>query len=180
MVSWLFLGRFSDPGRGFCPFKMEISSRNRRTVSSSCWFRSSKKRQEPPTPCKLDGEAEAKLIAMRLGKPPAGYGHWTLQLLADETGGLGSGGRDQSRDGSQDAKKNGMTKRKIEHWVIPPEQDGEFVACMEEVLWKPMRKPTIRSIPSCAWTNSRSSCAGRGLYWFGNCASDSFVYARWF
>jgi Homeodomain-like domain len=43
-----------------------------------------KKRQEPPTPCRLDGEAEAKLIAMRLGKPPTGYGHWTLQLLADE------------------------------------------------------------------------------------------------
>ena len=43
-----------------------------------------KKRKEPPTPCKLDGEGEAKLIAMRLGKPPAGYGHWTLQLLADE------------------------------------------------------------------------------------------------
>jgi hypothetical protein len=43
-----------------------------------------KQRQEPPTPPKLDGEAEAKLIAMRLGKPPAGYGHWTLQLLADE------------------------------------------------------------------------------------------------
>jgi hypothetical protein len=43
-----------------------------------------KKRPEPPTPCKLDGEGEAKLIALRLGKPPAGYGHWTLQLLADE------------------------------------------------------------------------------------------------
>jgi hypothetical protein len=43
-----------------------------------------KKRADPPTPCKLDGEAEAKLIAMRLGKPPAGYGHWTLHLLADE------------------------------------------------------------------------------------------------
>jgi hypothetical protein len=42
------------------------------------------RRQEPPTPCKLDGQAEAKLIAMRLGKPPVGYGHWTLQLLADE------------------------------------------------------------------------------------------------
>lgn len=40
--------------------------------------------QEPPTPPKLDGEGEAKLIAMRLGKPPTGYGHWTLQLLADE------------------------------------------------------------------------------------------------
>jgi hypothetical protein len=43
-----------------------------------------KQRQEPPTPCKLDGEGEAKLIALRMGKPPAGYGHWTLQLLADE------------------------------------------------------------------------------------------------
>jgi hypothetical protein len=43
-----------------------------------------KKRQKPPSPCKLDGETEAKLIAMRLGKPPAGYGHWTLRLLADE------------------------------------------------------------------------------------------------
>jgi transposase len=42
------------------------------------------KRKEPPTPPKLDGEGEAKLIALRLGKPPAGYGHWTLQLLADE------------------------------------------------------------------------------------------------
>lgn len=27
-----------------------------------------------------------------------------------------------------------MTKRKIEYWVIPPEQDAEFVAAMEEVL----------------------------------------------
>jgi hypothetical protein len=40
-------------------------------------------RQEPPTRPKLDGAAEAQVIAMRLGKPPAGYGHWTLQWLAD-------------------------------------------------------------------------------------------------
>lgn len=43
-----------------------------------------KKREAPPTPPLLDGQAEAKLIAMRLGRPPAGYGRWTLQLLADE------------------------------------------------------------------------------------------------
>ena len=43
-----------------------------------------KQRQTPPTPCLLDGSGEAKLISMRLGKPPAGYGRWTLQLLADE------------------------------------------------------------------------------------------------
>jgi len=41
-------------------------------------------RASPPTLPLLDGEGEAKLIALRLGKPPAGYGRWTLQLLADE------------------------------------------------------------------------------------------------
>ena len=40
-------------------------------------------RQAPPTLPKLDGEAEAQVIAMRLGKPPVGYGHWTLRLLAN-------------------------------------------------------------------------------------------------
>lgn len=43
-----------------------------------------KKRQTPPTKPLLDGKGQAKLISMRLGKPPAGYGRWTLQLLADE------------------------------------------------------------------------------------------------
>ena len=43
-----------------------------------------KKRENPPNLPKLDGEGEAKLIAMRLGKPPVGYGKWTLQLLADQ------------------------------------------------------------------------------------------------
>ena len=43
-----------------------------------------KQRETSPTPRKLDGVGEAKLIAMRLGKPPAGYGRWSLQLLADE------------------------------------------------------------------------------------------------
>jgi hypothetical protein len=27
-----------------------------------------------------------------------------------------------------------MTKRKIQYWVIPPKADGEFTACMEDVL----------------------------------------------
>ena len=30
----------------------------------------------------LDGNEEAKIIAMRLGSPPEGYGRWTLRLLA--------------------------------------------------------------------------------------------------
>jgi len=43
-----------------------------------------KKRATSPTPKKLDGVGEAKLIATRLGKPPVGSGHWTLRLLADQ------------------------------------------------------------------------------------------------
>ena len=41
------------------------------------------KRQVPPTAPLLDGQAEAQVIATRLGKPPAGYGRWTLRLLAE-------------------------------------------------------------------------------------------------
>jgi hypothetical protein len=43
-----------------------------------------KRRANPPTPKRLDGVGEAKLIALRLGKPPTGYGQWTLRLLADQ------------------------------------------------------------------------------------------------
>ncbi len=57
--------------------------RKRLVTEGFAWALEGKKRREPPTPCTLDGEAEAQLIAMRLGKPPAGYGHWTLQRLAD-------------------------------------------------------------------------------------------------
>ncbi|MBA3338972.1 MAG: helix-turn-helix domain-containing protein [Geodermatophilaceae bacterium] len=40
------------------------------------------KRTTPPTAKVLDGEQEAKVIATRLGPPPAGYANWTLRLLA--------------------------------------------------------------------------------------------------
>ncbi len=42
-----------------------------------------KKRETPSTPKLLNGEQEAKLIAIRLGDPPEGYGNWTLRLLRD-------------------------------------------------------------------------------------------------
>ena len=41
-----------------------------------------KKPQSPPTNKLLDGQQEAKVIALRLGPAPAGYSHWTLRLLA--------------------------------------------------------------------------------------------------
>lgn len=43
-----------------------------------------KKRETPPCPPILDGEAEAKLIALCCSEPPKGRSQWTLRLLADK------------------------------------------------------------------------------------------------
>jgi len=40
-------------------------------------------RPQTPRAKVLDGAAEAKVIAMRLGPPPKGYANWSLRLLAD-------------------------------------------------------------------------------------------------
>lgn len=42
-----------------------------------------KRRLEPPTPPKLDGKAEAALVAICCSEAPAGRVRWTLSLLAD-------------------------------------------------------------------------------------------------
>jgi len=41
-------------------------------------------RLKPPCSKLLDGEQEAKVIAMRLGSPPPGFANWTLRLLAEQ------------------------------------------------------------------------------------------------
>ena len=43
-----------------------------------------KPRVKPPSQKLLDGEQEAKVIAMRLGSPPSGFANWTLRLLAEQ------------------------------------------------------------------------------------------------
>lgn len=43
-----------------------------------------KRRLTPPTPKLLDGKQEAEIIALRLGKPPAGYANWSLRLLSEQ------------------------------------------------------------------------------------------------
>ena len=41
-------------------------------------------RLKPPCPKLLDGQQEAKVIAMRLGPPPPGFANWSLRLLAEK------------------------------------------------------------------------------------------------
>jgi hypothetical protein len=42
-----------------------------------------KPREHAPRPKVLDGEQEARVIAMRLGPPPKGFANWSLRLLAE-------------------------------------------------------------------------------------------------
>ena len=42
-----------------------------------------KKQDRPSRKCIVDGEVEARLIALRCGQPPEGKGRWNLRLLAD-------------------------------------------------------------------------------------------------
>ena len=48
-----------------------------------------KQRINPPRPRKLDGAAEARLIATVQGPPPEGRSRWTLRLLSDRIVELG-------------------------------------------------------------------------------------------
>ena len=43
-----------------------------------------KKRETAPRKKRLDGEQEAKVIALRFGQPPKGFAHWSLRLLAEK------------------------------------------------------------------------------------------------
>jgi transposase len=43
-----------------------------------------KQRERPPREIKLDGRAEARLVALACSPPPLGRAVWTMQLLADK------------------------------------------------------------------------------------------------
>ena len=44
-----------------------------------------RKARSRPGNVKIDGEAEARIVAMTCTEPPAGHARWTLRLIADES-----------------------------------------------------------------------------------------------
>jgi hypothetical protein len=48
-----------------------------------------KPRSNPPRVKILDGKQEAKVIALRLSKPPKGFANWSLRLLSERVAELG-------------------------------------------------------------------------------------------
>ena len=46
-------------------------------------YLSRKKRETPPVPAKIDGEIEARVIAIACSEPPEGERRWTLRSISD-------------------------------------------------------------------------------------------------
>ncbi|MBO1350308.1 MAG: IS630 family transposase [Hormoscilla sp. GUM202] len=93
-----------------------------------------KKRSAPPTPRLFDGEAEARLIALACSTPPEGRVRWTLQLLADRVVELNIVPHCTANTIHEVLKKTCLLPHLREYWVIPPEENADFVAAMEDVL----------------------------------------------
>ena len=65
--------------------KNTVSNIRQRFVMQGLEAALGRKKQETPSRQKiLDGEKEARLIALACSKPPKGYDKWTLEMLADE------------------------------------------------------------------------------------------------
>lgn len=67
-----------------CRTRTVENVRRRRVTEGLDAVLNRKKRETPPRPKILDGKQEAEIMALRLGKPPAGFANWTLRLLADQ------------------------------------------------------------------------------------------------
>ena len=99
--------------------------------------------RNPKSDCarlKIDGAVEAKLIAKACQNPPAGAAKWTVKLLTEELIVLL---QNESTDGVQTVsrsavgkalQRNDLRPHLNEYWCIPPEEDANFVAAMEDVL----------------------------------------------
>jgi Homeodomain-like domain len=72
-----------------CQTKTVENIRQRLVIEGFATTLEARKPVTPPRAKLLDGEQEAKIIALRLGKPPKGFANWTLRLLADTVVELG-------------------------------------------------------------------------------------------
>jgi hypothetical protein len=85
-------------------------------------------------PRKLDGECEAHLIALLCQPAPPGHARWALRLLADRLVKLEYIDSVSHETVRQALLGNELKPWQEEEWCIPPEQSGEFVCHMEDVL----------------------------------------------
>ena len=82
---------------------------------------------------KLDGEQEARLVAMVCSSPPEGYARWSLRLLADRVVQMKIIDSISHETVRQVLDDNELKPWRREEWCIPA-ANAEFVYHMEDVL----------------------------------------------
>lgn len=82
---------------------------------------------------KIDGAAEAKLIAKACSAPPDGRTRWTLKLLQEEMKVVLEYPISQSAI-SRTLRKNAIRPHKMKYYCIPSAEDPGFVDSLEDVL----------------------------------------------
>ncbi|MFH1727984.1 MAG: IS630 family transposase [Pseudomonadota bacterium] len=83
---------------------------------------------------KADGDFEAHLVALSCSEPPEGFARWSLRLLADKVVELEYIDNISHESIRNNIKKNEIKPWQKKGWVIPPKENGSFVARMEMVL----------------------------------------------
>jgi transposase len=83
---------------------------------------------------KLDGEQEARLIALTCSSPPEGYARWSLRLLADRVVQLKIVDSVSHETIRQVLKNSELKPWLKKEWCIPPKANAQFVYHMEDVL----------------------------------------------
>lgn len=83
---------------------------------------------------KLDGEQEARVIALVCSSPPEGYARWSLRLLADRVVQLKIIDSISHETVRQMLADNELKPWRKQEWCIPTQADAEFVYHMEDVL----------------------------------------------
>ena len=82
---------------------------------------------------KATGDAEAKVIATACRPAPEGRIRWTLSLLTEEMAVILEEPLSRASIGRV-LKRNHLRPHLSEYWCIPPKEDADFVACMEDIL----------------------------------------------
>lgn len=82
---------------------------------------------------KATGDVEAKIIAKACTSPPEGYARWTVTLLARESAVILEEDISRATVGRV-MKRNEIRPHLNSYWCIPPKEDADFVAHMEDIL----------------------------------------------
>lgn len=82
---------------------------------------------------KATGDAEAKIIARACMSPPEGHARWTVTLLTEQCAVILEEPFSRATVGRV-MQRNEIRPHLSSYWCIPPKEDAEFVAHMEDIL----------------------------------------------